>query len=169
VNRIAITGPSVTGGSGFIDRRKTMLESGEGKSGPVQSQVEDQIRTELQELARDIKAGLPHGFGFVLLVTSSKPGAALLYVSTLERADVLQMMREFIATNRDERNWQREMPEVELSEEFDQWWAAQLKRKGIENPNMAEWCRDGFTAEWCRDGFTAEWCRDAFNAGRASA
>jgi len=121
------------------------------------SELEDQIRADLQGLARDIKGRLPISFGFVLLVTASEPGAALLYVSTLDRGDVLQMMREFIAANREERIWQREMPAVELQEEFDQWWVAQLKRKEV-------------TATFINDSATMrEWCMDAYNAGRASA
>jgi hypothetical protein len=122
-------------------------------------ELEDEVRASLQAMARGIKAALPNGFGFALLVTASEPGAALLYVSTLDRGDVLQMMREFIATNREERVWQREMPEVELSEEFDQWWAAQLKRKGIEVGDMSK----SFSP------MMQEWARDAYNAGRASA
>jgi len=111
--------------------------------------LEDEVRAGLQELAARIKSALPGGFGFVLLVTSAEPGAALLYVSTLDRGDVLQLMREFIATNREERIWQREMPEVELTEEFDQWWAAQLKRAGdmpVYPPTLRQWCLDAFNA-----------------------
>jgi hypothetical protein len=124
----------------------------------AQEQLEDQVRAELQVLGREIKRSLPKGFGFALLVTSAEPGAALLYVSTLDRSDVLQMMREFIATNREGRVWQREMPEVELVEEFEQWWEAQLKRKG-----------SGFGSFAHEPRVLLEWCRDAFNAGRASA
>lgn len=114
----------------------------------------NEVRAGLQELAGNIKGSLPPGFGFVLLVSSSQPGAALLYVSTLDRGDVLQLMREFIATNREERVWRREMPEVELSEEFEQWWVGQLKRyPGLEQ----------MSAQY------KEWCQDAFTAGRASA
>jgi hypothetical protein len=125
-------------------------------------ELEAEVRAGLQALARGIKASLPEDFGFALLVTAAEPGAALLYVATLDRGDVLQLMREFIATNREERVWQREMPEVELSEEFDQWWAAQLKRKGVQPNDMNDTNRS-------YSPFMREWCRDAFNAGRASA
>jgi hypothetical protein len=131
-------------------------------SNPVNNErkeLEDQVRAELQELGRDIKASLPEEFGFALLVTAAEPGAALLYCSTLDRGDVLQMMREFIATNREERVWQREMPEVELSEEFEAWWEAQLKRKGMAAPMPGRPVADQIY----------EWTRDAFTAGRASA
>lgn len=115
-------------------------------------QLENEVREGLQKLAGNIRGSLPPEFGFVLLVSS--PGGALLYVATFERADVLQLMREFIATAREERVWQREMPEVELSEEFEQWWVAQLKRY----PELEQ-----MSAQY------KGWCSDAFNAGRASA
>ena len=118
--------------------------------------LEDELRKSLRSLADDIKSALPPGFGFALLVCASQPGAALLYVANLQRGDVLQMMREFIATNREERVWQREMPDVELQEEFVQWWEAQLKRKGPGIPDTL-------------GPLLHEWARDAFNAGRASA
>jgi hypothetical protein len=135
----------------------------------AQEQLEDQVRAELQGLAREIKRSLPKGFGFVLLVTSCEPGAALLYVATLDRGDVLQMMREFIATNREERVWRAEMPEVELSEEFEEWWESQLKRKGMSCPRPEAFGSvESEKARWAYDQLL-EWTRDAYNAGRASA
>lgn len=111
----------------------------------------DDIRLRLQEIGRMIKKELPAGWGFTTLVSSYGPKGITLYISTLERADSLQTMREFIAAQREERNWFQEMPDVETPEEFEQWWVQQNKRRaGKQQP-------------------LKQWCHDAFNAGRASA
>lgn len=116
---------------------------------------EQYIRENLQAMARDIKACLPKDFGFALLVFSIGEGGSLLYVANVGRTDVLQMMREFIAVNREERAFGQEEYAPELHEEFEQWFEAQARRKGVPvsilTPEMKEWTKD------------------AFNAGRASA
>jgi hypothetical protein len=114
---------------------------------------EDQIRAKLQGIAKQIKEELPDGFVFVLLVASIGEGGTLLYVANCRRADALQVMREFTAVNSEERNWQREMPELELDEEFETWWQNQLGR--FDSEDHLEFARS--------------MCRDAFLAGRATA
>ncbi|HET9376405.1 MAG TPA: hypothetical protein VFO40_15635 [Chthoniobacterales bacterium] len=131
-------------------------------------QLENEVRANLQALARGIKHSLPEGFVFALLVTTPGHDGTLLYAANIDRADVLQLMREFIAANREERVWAREMPEVELQEEFEAWWATQRVRKGISAPSMQA---DIPVEERLSplDMHLREWCQDAFNAGRASA
>jgi hypothetical protein len=118
--------------------------------------AEEEIRGKLQELGRFIKTQIPPEFGFILLIGEKgedEDHKALLYLASIERSDALQVMREFIAVNREERNWQREMPELELEEEFDAWWAVQIKR----TPNYSD------------NKLVKRWCRDAFIAGRTTA
>ena len=124
----------------------------------TQKEHEDEVRGILQDMGRQIKATLPEGFGFVLLVGGTGEGEhAMMYLSTVGRADALQLMREFIAHNREERNWQREMPDLELNEELQSWWESQCKRVGNVLP-----------IKWDTKQ-VKEWCDDAFRAGRASA
>ena len=115
--------------------------------------VEDEIRASLQDWGREIKSWLPDGFGFVLLVAEHGEGGTMLYTSSIARADAIQAMREFVAVASEERNWLREMPQLELKEEFDTWWAIQIKR----TPNYAD------------NGKVKQMCRDAFVAGRSTA
>lgn len=115
--------------------------------------IEDEIRASLQDWGREIKSWLPDGFGFILLVPQHGEKGTMLYTASINRADALQAMREFIAVNMEERNWQREMPELESDEEFDSWWQAQLKRQ----PNYSD------------NAKVRQMCRDAFLAGRSTA
>lgn len=110
--------------------------------------IEDEIRASLQDWGREIKSWLPPGFGFILLVAEHGEKGTLLYTASINRADALQVMREFIAVNSEQRNWQQEMPQLELDEEFDSWWATQLRRAPnySENKTMKQWCRDAFVA-----------------------
>jgi hypothetical protein len=121
---------------------------------------ENEVRGKLQALGRQIKGELPEGFGFVLLCSAyggADENRALLYTATMQRVDAIQLMREFIAVQKEERNWEREMPELEIREEFDTWWANQAKRDGGKLP--LKWD----TAK------VKEWCRDAFEGGRSTA
>lgn len=95
-------------------------------------------------MGRTIKTWLPPQYGFVLLVTSYGENGTTLYCASIGRLDALQLMREFIAHNREERNFEREMPELEAEEEFNAWWDAQNKRGEIQD--MHRWCRDAFLA-----------------------
>lgn len=109
---------------------------------------EDEIRSSLQLWGREIKSWLPDGFGFILLVPEYGEKGTLLYTASVSRPDALQAMREFIAVNMEERNWEREMPSLESDEEFESWWAAQLKRMPnySDNQKVRTMCRDAFLA-----------------------
>jgi hypothetical protein len=103
----------------------------------------NEIRQNLQEIARSIKKQIPNGFSFVLLVAEHGEGGTTLYVADMQRADALQVMREFVAHNMEERNWRREMPELELNEEFEAWWLKQQTRQKVD---LKQQCRDAFVA-----------------------
>lgn len=110
---------------------------------------EEQVRSKLQGLGKQISAQLPRNFGFVLLCAPyGEKGGATLYLANITRLDALQLMREFIAVNMEERNFQREMPQLESDQEFEAWWEAQQRRPFQD---------------------TRQWCRDAFLAGRSTA
>jgi hypothetical protein len=57
----------------------------------------DEIKPLLRALADHIREELPQGWGFTLLIFEFDPGS-LFYIANAERADVLVMMRKFIAS-----------------------------------------------------------------------
>jgi hypothetical protein len=109
---------------------------------------ENEVRAKLNGLAQTIKAELPEGFGFVLLTSAlgdGSEGGATLYVANVRRLDALQLMREFIAVNREPGNYAKEMPELSGSEEeFEAFFKAQQARNPPED--LMRWCRDAFLA-----------------------
>lgn len=124
-----------------------------------QEEAEFQVRAELQELGRRIKGTLPEGYGFVLLVGLTGDACKqtpMMYLSTIGRPDAIQLMREFIAKQKEERNWQRDIGLDELEEELQSWWKMQCERLGR------------LPLKW-ETREVKEWCADAFRAGRASA
>jgi hypothetical protein len=54
------------------------------------------IQATLKKLGHLIGDDLPDGWGFNLLLFSYGEGGSLFYISSAERADVLNVMREFI-------------------------------------------------------------------------
>ncbi len=50
----------------------------------------------LAEIGRLLNAAMPPGFGFTLLITSYGEGGSLFYLSSVERQDMINTMREFI-------------------------------------------------------------------------
>lgn len=58
-----------------------------------------EMRPILQQLGGKIGAVLPEGWGFNLLLFSFGEGGSLFYISSAERADVLNVMREYIKRN----------------------------------------------------------------------
>lgn len=110
----------------------------------------DEIRLRLQDIGRLIKRELPEGWGFTMLVAShGTVEGVTLYISTVDRADALQLMREFIATQRQERNWFQErdkLGDLDLTEDFEQWWTTQQKRRIGKQQSLKQWCQDAFTA-----------------------
>lgn len=54
------------------------------------------MRPILQDLGGRIGEALPEGWGFNLLLFTYGAGGSLFYISSAERSDVLQVMREFI-------------------------------------------------------------------------
>lgn len=116
---------------------------------------EDQIRADLKDIGRTMGQTLPAGYGFVVLIMgTAQKDNNMLYIANVKREDVLQMMREFIAVNREERAWTRENVDPEMREEFEQWFAGQLERTGYPEAEEVD---------------LEAWARDAFIGGRASA
>lgn len=112
---------------------------------------EAEVRAKLKDMGRYLAGELPRGFHFALLIATAGEGGVTLYIANIDRSDVIQLMREFIAVQKEERNWQRhrdEMEGLELEDEFDGWWANQIKRAPNYSGNrkMQEMCRDAFIA-----------------------
>lgn len=57
---------------------------------------EGDMRATLRELGGQIGGMLPDGWGFNLLLFTYGEGGSLLYISSAQRADVLNVMREYI-------------------------------------------------------------------------
>jgi hypothetical protein len=125
------------------------LPPGRGKELPV-----DQARkAKLQHLAKYIVSTMPGSTGFVLLVygqgTLAAKGELLQYVSNSQREDVVQLLKEWLATMGSDEIYAKDIPPGQTPNEiaFDAWWERRLKRG---------------------DAPVEEMCQDAWNAGRAS-
>lgn len=55
-----------------------------------------EVEEKLREIGRMLKASMPQGFGFALLIFSYQPGS-MFYLSSAERDTMIAAMREFIA------------------------------------------------------------------------
>jgi hypothetical protein len=131
------------------------LPPGRGKELPV-----DQARRVLlRQLAKHIETTMPGNTGFVLLVYGQGPLAAagelLQYVSNSRREDVVQLLKEWLATIASDEDYDRDIPPGQTENElrFEAWWQNRQERSGGFPPD----------SEAIR-----EWCNDAWNAGRAS-
>ncbi len=64
---------------------------------PMQYEVENErIRELLLALGRRIKAEMPAGYGFSLLIFGYSPNNELFYLSSAQREDMIRTMQEFI-------------------------------------------------------------------------
>lgn len=58
---------------------------------------DEKAEASLNEIGRRIAEALPHGYGFALLVFNYGPDGSMFYISSAQRADMINAMREFIA------------------------------------------------------------------------
>lgn len=58
--------------------------------------LEEEVKTKLQEIGKNIKLEIPKNFGFVLLTFAFNAKGQLMYVSNAKREDVIEAMKEFI-------------------------------------------------------------------------
>lgn len=59
-----------------------------------------EIEQKMKELAIRLKSEMPEGWGFTLLIFEfGGPGTSLFYISSAEREDMMNVMREFINRN----------------------------------------------------------------------
>lgn len=56
-----------------------------------------EVEKQLKDIGNLLRAVMPSGYGFVLLIASYGEGGATFYTSSCERESVIAMMREFIA------------------------------------------------------------------------
>jgi hypothetical protein len=132
------------------------LPPGRGKELPV----EQARRAKLQTLAKVIKDTMPPDTGFVLLAYGFGPvgtGQMLHYVSNSSREDVVQLLKEWLATVAvSDKDYARHIEQGTGANElaFQDWWLNRLRRNPEQVPPLPEGAQ--------------EWCRDAWNAGRAS-
>jgi hypothetical protein len=60
-------------------------------------EVDDpEMKATLNALAKVLAEALPEGWGFTLMLFSYGEGGNLFYISSAERSDVLNMLREFL-------------------------------------------------------------------------
>jgi hypothetical protein len=55
-----------------------------------------EVEAKLREIGRMLKESMVPGFGFTLLISSYGEGGSLFYISSVERQDMINTMREFI-------------------------------------------------------------------------
>lgn len=58
-----------------------------------------EVEATLRELSQHVGSRLPEGWGFTLLLFSYGPNGNLFYMSSAEREDVINVMKEFIQRN----------------------------------------------------------------------
>ena len=58
---------------------------------------EPEIEELLADIGRKLKAQMPPGWGFTLLICSYGEGGAMFYLSSVEREDMVKAMKEFLA------------------------------------------------------------------------
>lgn len=56
----------------------------------------EEIEQKLKEIGRILKGVMPEGWGFTLLISSYGEGGSMFYLSSVERQDAVNMLREFI-------------------------------------------------------------------------
>jgi hypothetical protein len=55
-----------------------------------------EVEQKLKEIGRLLRETMPEGCGFTLLISSYGEGGSMFYVSSVERQDAINMLREFI-------------------------------------------------------------------------
>lgn len=55
-----------------------------------------EVEKQLKMIGEILRESMPKGFGFVLLISSYGAGGSMFYTSSVDREDVIAMMREFI-------------------------------------------------------------------------
>lgn len=61
----------------------------------------------LQEAAKAVQAKLPDEHGFILFVAPFGEGKRLVYVSTFDRSDALNVLKEFLLRNDQAEDWMK--------------------------------------------------------------
>lgn len=61
-------------------------------------ELQEQVKSKMQGIAKNVEAQLPKGFGFVVLTFpfGENEGNLLMYASNADREDVCKAMKEFI-------------------------------------------------------------------------
>lgn len=54
----------------------------------------------LKKVGDILKESMPEGYGFVFLMTTFGKGGNTFYISNVQRPDVIEMMKEWIAANK---------------------------------------------------------------------
>jgi hypothetical protein len=127
----------------------SMTENVPPGSGKEDTGVEAQIKSQMRRLGRLVKSHLPPGSGFVILAFShgvAGEGKRTHYVANCNRADVAQLMREWLA-NVDEHNAWKDVPTGETKNElsFERWWAQRELEEDL-NPRIRQAAFEAWTA-----------------------
>lgn len=69
----------------------------QGKEAEDYTILDPDIEKQLREMGRNLKAQMPDGWGFALLMFTYGEGGSLFYLSSGERANMVKVMEEFIA------------------------------------------------------------------------
>lgn len=55
-----------------------------------------EVEQKLKEIGNILRSVMPEGWGFTLLISSYGEGGSMFYMSSVERQDAVNMLREFI-------------------------------------------------------------------------
>jgi hypothetical protein len=90
----------------------------------------EQVRRNLQEIAKYVDRQLPYGWGFVVLSFPFGADARMEYVSNAQRADVVRAMYEFIEATKGK--WAEHVPEESAAAEDEQLGRARQRIAELE-------------------------------------
>jgi hypothetical protein len=150
------------------DHRNYLEKSWKEQDEQLMKETEEEVRGMLQGLAKHIAGQIPSNHGFALLVFTIGEGGTLQYVGNCNRLDIMQAMREFIAVNREERNFQRDIGE-EGHEEFEQWWQQEIGRDIPKKSSLFFPLLGAGKSAQANLSVLKNLAQDAFIAGRSTA
>jgi hypothetical protein len=103
-----------------------------------QEREDQQVRGQMQALAKLVDKALPVGWGFIVLATPQGTDGRMNYVSNCNRADVVRMMYEFIEATKE--TWAEHEPEQSAAAEDEQLARARQRIAELERQlqNMGE-------------------------------
>jgi hypothetical protein len=86
-------------------------ESEDAMTGPVKIVPQEEVKRRLHDIAHAVDERLPAGYGFIVLAFpfGEGPEQRLNYVANAERADCINMMKEFLLKCGAAEDWMKDI------------------------------------------------------------